>query len=227
MRVQTGRRVPNQWAKTLALACLLAAGAAQAHNIGEQPTLGDLITGQDLIVRGTITAASQLERGALVATLRVDKVLKGALAEQVIHFVSDPDHGIRYAASERALVFLSPQAASGGANRQYISPQIFAARYTLTSFDPTGYDALVTGVVAAQRLTAPAARALQLKTLMLAQLDSPERPVRLYAAHTLTALGTGRDFWTTAERARIAAYVGNPANDTAVRDILRPLLSAG
>jgi hypothetical protein len=162
---------------------VLQAAPVFAHQIVEQPSLGRLIAASDVVVRGTITQPSRAERGTLVAALRVDEVLKGTLSEAEVRFASDPDHGIDYASGERVLLFLSP--APPGSPAGFVSPQVFGMRYPVTSFDPTGYDGLVVGLLAAEREPAGPARARKTKEVLLAQLGSHERRVRLYAAEAL------------------------------------------
>jgi hypothetical protein len=162
---------------------LLLASGVSAHNVVDTPDLGKLITSAELIVRGPISAETRPEKGALVATLKVDKVLKGNAPGEEIVFESDPDHGVRYRHGERVLLFLTQL--PPGSEPRYVSPQIFQAKYTITSFDPTGYDALVTGLLQLSKVADRSARQQRLKELMTQQLDSHERDVRLYAKRML------------------------------------------
>jgi hypothetical protein len=162
---------------------LCVASRAPAHNVVEAPNLGQLITTAEVVVRGTITTATHAEKGALVASMRVDKVLKGNATGKEIVFKSDPDHGVRYRRGERALIFLD--GLPPGSEPRYVSPQIFHAKYTITSFDPTGYDGLVVGLLELSTVNDRSTRSQRLKALMTQQLGSHERDVRLYAADQL------------------------------------------
>jgi hypothetical protein len=168
-----------------AVVLLALAAPAFAHQVVDQPSLGRLIASAEVIVRGTIGEPSRAERGALIASLRVDKTLKGKVSAAEITFASDIDHGIRYAAGERVLLFLSP--APPGSPARFTSPQVFSMRYPITSFDPTGYDSLVSGLLAVEREPAGPVRSCRLKEVLLGQVDSHERKVRLYAAEALAA----------------------------------------
>jgi hypothetical protein len=167
----------------IGLSLLPLGGPALAHQIVERPSLGRLIASADVIVRGTIVQASHAARGALIASLRVDKTLKGDVDAAEITFASDPDHGIDYKSGERVLLFLSP--APPGSPARFTSPQVFGMRYPITSFDPTGYDGLVLGLLAAAREAEGSARSCKRKEVLRAQLASHERRVRLYAAEAL------------------------------------------
>lgn len=163
---------------------LALAAPAPAHQVVDQPSLGRLIVSSPVIVRGTIGRASRAERSSLVASLRVEKVLKGEIAAGEVSFASDPDHGIDYASGERVLLFLSP--APPGSPAPFTSPQVFGMRYPITSFDPTGYDGLVAGLLAAEKEADPPARSCKRKEVLLGQVASHERKVRLYAASALS-----------------------------------------
>jgi hypothetical protein len=118
--------------------------------MSQQPTLGEYVISADLIVRGTVIEASRLAGSQRVTALRIDKVLKRAdlstaslTSGSIVTFASDPNHGVRYAQGERVVVFLQRQVTSRPSPAQYTSPQLFGAKYRLTSFDPTGYDGLI------------------------------------------------------------------------------------
>jgi hypothetical protein len=171
---------------SIVIALLLVSSSVSAHNVVDTPDLGKLITTADLIVRGSITAGTRMKDGARVATLKVDKVLKGDTPGKEIAFQSDPDHGVRYQRGERALIFLTQR--PPGSLPRYASPQIFRAKYTITSFDPTGYDRLVSGLLQIAKVKDRTARDARLKELMTKQLRSHEYDVRSYAVQVLEKL---------------------------------------
>jgi hypothetical protein len=173
-------------ALSLAVALLLIASSVSAHNVVDTPNLEKLITTADLIVRGSITAGTRMKDGARVATLKVDKALKGESPGKEITFQSDPDHGVRYQRGERALVFLTQL--PPGSDPRYASPQIFRAKYVITSFDPTGYDQLVSGVLQIAKIKDRTAHDARLKELMTKQLRSHEYDVRYFAVQVLEKL---------------------------------------
>jgi hypothetical protein len=181
-----GARTPTRAALLRTVALLLLASPAPAHNVVDTPNLGKLITTAEVIVRGPITADTRAVKGALVATVKVDKVLKGEAPDKQIVFKSDPDHGVSYQRGERALIFLTKL--PPGSEPRFLSPQIFRAKYTITSFDPTGYDALVTGLLRVSKVEDPSARDARLKELMTQQLHSHEYDVRAYAVQAIEEL---------------------------------------
>jgi len=204
---------------------LIHVSPAAAHNAVRQPDLGTLVLKEQIVVRGTIRRETRSESGLRIAVLGVEKVLKGAVEEQEIRFASDPDHGVRYASGERVLVFLSRTGASAAQRRAtpYVSPQVFSMKYPITSFDPTGYDRLVTGLVEAEKMNDRAARLGRLKELLVAQLGSHERKVRLYAADTLRVVAAGGRSWNDADRKQLLAYTSDAKSDPEVREALRGL----
>jgi hypothetical protein len=163
----------------------LAAAAAHAHVRDRRATLGELAAQADAIVRGTVTQASRGEHGWLRTTLQVDRALYGSMTGEIV-FAADLDHGVRYAAGERVVVFLRRRRAGGSA---WFSAQHEGEKYRITSFDLTGYDGLVTGLRAAAG--APDVRARTRAVLRAAQ-DSHEPQVRRYAAAALAAPMTWR-----------------------------------
>lgn len=202
---------------------LVFASAALAHQAVDQPGLGRLIVEQEIVARGAIVRASAMQDGALVARLRTDAVLKGTLPSKEVDFASDPDHGVRYQQGERVLVFL---ARAGPKPPPFVSPQIFAMKYPITSFDPSGYDALVAGLVDASRLRDRTARLAKLKQVVLAALGSHEKSARLYAASQLAFLTRQQDAWHDSDWERLAALAGSASMDTETRAIVRRLLDA-
>jgi hypothetical protein len=201
-------------------AFLFLASSALAHHAVEQPSLGRLILDQEIVVRGAVVGESRLREGALVARLRVEKVLKGRLAEKEIEFASDPDHGVRYRAGERALVFAS----RAHGKPALVSPQVFSMKYPITSFDPSGYDALVAGLLAAERLDHPAARLHKLKEVLIAQLASHEKAVRVYAAGRLVAIARREEVWESEDWRRLETLARADGTDGDVRRVVLRLL---
>lgn len=165
---------------------------ARAHYLARHPTIGELILSADLVVRGTITRGTYREGGYRLAGLHVDKVLKGHLDAGQITFASDPDHGVTYSRGERVVVFLTRTAVdrlpSSFARPVYFSPQEFGAKFRITSFDPTGYDGLVSGLAAAARIPDLSLRRAKVIEVLTAQLRSHERKVRQYAGRVIAAL---------------------------------------
>jgi hypothetical protein len=200
---------------------LTVAGTALAHNAIDQPSLGRLILEQEIVARGTIVGESRMDGGMLVGRLRADRVLKGTLPAQEVDFASDPDHGIRYQSGERVLLFLTR------ADRKqppFTSPQVFSMKYPITSFDPSGYDALVAGMLEAGRVADDTARFRELKDVMLAALRSHERDVRLYAAEQLPVLARRDRVWDEADWRRLEALAKAASLDAEVQRSVRRLL---
>lgn len=181
---------------------LLGAAAVRAHTFVNEPDLGQLIGESDLVVRGTITEDSHPAEGMLVATVRVDRALRGSLpversaasgatraAGEELVFASDLNHGVRYAAGERAVIFLRGRAPEcARAPCPLFSPQRFGNKFRITSFDPTGYDALVAGLPAAAAIADPALRTRALIDLFTSQRSSPEKAVRDYVERRLNGI---------------------------------------
>lgn len=169
----------------LVVCAMSFASAGFAHMLTRRDDLGTLTQRSDLVVRGVISRTSDEAR---VSSIRVDKVLKGRAPVGEIVFASDPDHGVRYRARERVLLFLQTRAGSadrktGGPLPTHFSPQMFTEKYRITSFDPTGYDALIEGLVRLETGGSP--RSSEFRDLLRTQLKSPEKAVRDYAAQRL------------------------------------------
>jgi hypothetical protein len=211
---------PSLVALSIAIAST-AARLALAHHAVEQPSLGRLVVEQEIVARGAIVRESRMQRGMLVARLRADAVLKGELPAPQIDFASDPDHGIRYQANERVLVFLNRVA---GKQPAFLSPQVFSMKYSITSFDPSGYDAVVAGLLGANRADDETTRSRRLKDVMLAALGSHERSVRSYAAAEIPALTRRAGVWDDDDWRRLETIARQPNLDNEVRQALARLL---